>query len=77
MLCEGNTGYICNFAIFSSQASRLIETIQTNVPPYTNVWCHLYVMDNYYNSVDNTQALLQKKLRYVKPSEKIDVEYSI
>lgn len=62
ILSESDTGYICNFEIYAAQGLRLIETIQTVVSPYTDVWHHLY-MDNYYNSVDNTVALLQKKIR--------------
>ena len=58
ILSESDTGYICNFEIYAAQGLRLIETIQTIVSPYTDVWHHLY-MDNYYNSVDNTLALLQ------------------
>ncbi|XP_015190455.1 PREDICTED: piggyBac transposable element-derived protein 4-like [Polistes dominula] len=62
ILSESDTGYICNFQVYAAQGSPLIETIYTVVSPYTDVWHHLY-MDNYYNSVDNTEALLQKKIR--------------
>lgn len=55
-------GYICNFEVYAAQGLRLIETIRTVVAPYTDVWHHLY-MDNYYNSVENTEALLQQKIR--------------
>ncbi|XP_053960478.1 piggyBac transposable element-derived protein 4-like [Anastrepha ludens] len=62
MLCDSETGYICNMQIYSAQGIRLIETIHILVAPYTDVNHHLY-MDNYYNSVDNTIALLKKKIR--------------
>jgi len=62
ILSESDTGYIRNFQVYAAQGSRLIETIRTVVSPFTDVWHHLY-MDNYYNSVDNTEALLQKKIR--------------
>ncbi|XP_035731243.1 uncharacterized protein LOC118445669 [Vespa mandarinia] len=61
ILSESDTGYICNFKVYAAQGLRLIETIRTVVSPYTDVWHHLY-MDNHYNSVDNTEALLQKKI---------------
>lgn len=62
MVCESNTGYICNFEIYCSEGKRLIETIQTVVSPYTDLWHHVY-MDNYYNSVQNSEILLEKKIR--------------
>lgn len=66
MVCESNTGYICNFEIYCGEGKRLIETIQTVVSPYTDLWHHV-CMDNYYNSVQNSEILLEKKnqnLRY-------------
>ncbi|XP_017792101.1 PREDICTED: piggyBac transposable element-derived protein 4-like [Habropoda laboriosa] len=62
ILCESTTGYMCHFEIYCAQGKRLIETIETVVSPYTDLWHHIY-MDNYYNSVENTEKLLQNKIR--------------
>nr|QPD02194.1 PiggyBac6 [Dichotomius schiffleri] len=62
MVCESTTGYICNFEIYCGQGKRLLETIQTVLSPYTNLWHHVY-MDNYYNSVENSEKLLGENIR--------------
>uniref|UniRef100_A0ABF7PQ92 piggyBat transposase n=1 Tax=Myotis lucifugus TaxID=59463 RepID=A0ABF7PQ92_MYOLU len=62
LLCESDTGYICNMEIYCGEGKRLLETIQTVVSPYTDSWYHIY-MDNYYNSVANCEALMKNKFR--------------
>ncbi|CAK9796320.1 PiggyBac transposable element-derived protein 4 [Anthophora quadrimaculata] len=48
ILCESTTGYMCHFEIYCAEGKRLIDTIETIVSPYTDLWHHIY-MDNYYN----------------------------
>lgn len=60
MLCESESGYICNFEIYSGQGKKLQETILSVLEPYLGQWHHIY-QDNYYNSVSTAEILLRKK----------------
>ncbi|XP_026469574.1 piggyBac transposable element-derived protein 4-like [Ctenocephalides felis] len=62
MVCEAKTGYICNYEIYHGEGSRLQDTIIRLLQPYKNLWHHVY-MNNYYNSVDTCQVLLQHGIR--------------
>ena len=50
MLCESESGYICNLQVYSGQGRKLQETILSVLEPYLGHWHHVY-QDNYYNSV--------------------------
>lgn len=60
MLCESESGYICNFEVYSGQGKKLQETILSVLEPYLGQWHHIY-QDNYYNSVSTAELLLRKK----------------
>lgn len=62
MLCEAKTGYICKFKIYDGDGGRLQETVLQLLQPFENLWHHIY-MDNYYNSVDTSDLLLQHGFR--------------
>lgn len=62
MVSEASTGYICNLEIYCGQGKRLIDTVETLLNPYLNLWHHVY-MDNYYNSVKTSEVLLKHKIR--------------
>lgn len=62
VICEAESGYICNFKIYTGSSSDLAGTINTLVHPYIGVNHHLY-MDNYYNSVKIVEDLLNKNIR--------------
>lgn len=50
-----------------------VETIQALISPFTDLHHRLY-MDNYYNIVNNTEAILQKKKKktvFMEPLERI------
>ncbi|KAL6420058.1 hypothetical protein ACFW04_011915 [Cataglyphis niger] len=60
MLCESESGYICNFEIYSGQGKKLQETILSILEPYLDCWHHIY-QDNYYNSVSTAELLFRRK----------------
>ncbi|KAG8223668.1 hypothetical protein J437_LFUL001776 [Ladona fulva] len=62
MLCESETGYICNIEIYTAEGKKLEETILTLLDPYLHRWHHVF-QDNYYNSVKIAENLLEKKTR--------------
>ncbi|CAF1549098.1 unnamed protein product [Didymodactylos carnosus] len=62
MVCEATSGYICNLEIYCAKGLKLRDTILNLMTPYFDLWHHLY-MDNYYNSVENSQILLKHKIR--------------
>ena len=62
MVCESTSGYICNFKIYAAEKNPLLHTIQSVLEPYYNLWHHVY-MDNFYNSVKNTEILLRHGIR--------------
>lgn len=59
MLCESETGYICNFEIYSSEGKKLHETLLSVLEPYLDSWHHVY-QDNCYNSISTAEILLEK-----------------
>jgi len=59
MVCESSTGYICNLQIYDGKCGPLTETVGFLLEPYEGKGYHLY-LDNYYNSVHQTNELLQK-----------------
>ena len=62
MVCESETGYICNIEIYTAEGKKLEETILTLLDPYLHRWHHVF-QDNYYNSVQIAENLLAKKTR--------------
>lgn len=62
MVCESETGYICNFEIYTAEGKKLEETILSLLEPCLYRWHHVF-QDNYYNSVQIAETLLAKKTR--------------
>ena len=62
MLCEGTSGYICNFEVYSGAGAKLQDTVLSILDPFVGFHHHIY-MDNYYNSVNTAELLLQKNTR--------------
>lgn len=62
MVCESDTGYICNMDIYTAEGKKLEETILSVLGPYLGIWHHVY-QDNYYNSTTIAESLLQNKTR--------------
>jgi len=62
MVCESSTGYICNLQIYDGKYGHMTETVGFLLEPYEGKGYHLY-QDNYYNSVHQTNELLQKLIR--------------
>ena len=63
MVCESSTGYICNMQIYDGKCGPLTETVGFLLEPYEGKCYHLY-QDSYYNSVHQTNELLQKLITY-------------
>ncbi|KAI4480732.1 hypothetical protein M0802_014124 [Mischocyttarus mexicanus] len=61
MLCESESGYICNFEIYSGQGKKLQETILSILKSYLGCWHHRY-QDYYYNSVSTAELLFRKTI---------------
>jgi len=59
MVCESSNGYICKLQIYDGKCGPLTETVGFLLEPYEGKGYHLY-QDNYYNSVHQTNELLQK-----------------
>ena len=59
MVCGSSTGYICNLQIYDGKCGTLTETVGFLLQPYEGKGYHIY-QDNYYNSVRQTNELLQK-----------------
>jgi len=62
MVCESSTGYICNLQIYDAECRPLTGTVGFLLEPYDRKGYHLY-QENYYNSVHQTNELLQKLIR--------------
>ena len=62
MVSESETGYICNFEIYTGEGKKLQETVLSVLQPYLGSWHHIY-QDNYYNSVSTSEILLKNKTR--------------
>ncbi|XP_068993070.1 piggyBac transposable element-derived protein 4-like [Neodiprion pinetum] len=62
MMCDSVTGYISSFKIYSGVRQPLGKTVMELLTSCYGKWHHLY-MDNYYNSVELTEKLLEKKIR--------------
>ncbi|XP_069177116.1 piggyBac transposable element-derived protein 4-like [Procambarus clarkii] len=58
MLAEATSGYIYDFEIYSGVGKKTIDTVMALIEPLKDKGYHLY-MDNYYNSVRLSEALLQ------------------
>ncbi|XP_069177607.1 piggyBac transposable element-derived protein 4-like [Procambarus clarkii] len=58
MLAEATNGYIYDFEIYSGVRKTTIDTVMALIEPLKDKGYHLY-MDNYYNSVRLSEALLQ------------------
>ncbi|KOC69179.1 hypothetical protein WH47_07630, partial [Habropoda laboriosa] len=56
MVCEGTTGYICNFDVYCAQGYRLNTTVHLLLQPFINLG-HVVYMDNYYNSIQIAEEL--------------------
>ena len=59
IVCESLTGYICNLQIYDGKCGPLTGTVGFLLERYEGKGYHLY-QDNYYNSVHQTNELLQK-----------------
>ena len=42
MVCESESGYICNFQIYAGKGQKLEETILSVLQPYFGYWHHVY-----------------------------------
>ncbi|GBM45478.1 PiggyBac transposable element-derived protein 4, partial [Araneus ventricosus] len=62
MVCESESGYICNFEVYSGVGKKLEETILSILQPYFGFNHHVY-QDNYYNNVSTASILLENKIR--------------
>jgi hypothetical protein len=62
MVCESDTGYICNMEIYTGEGKKLEETVLSVLGPYLGMWHHIY-QDNYYNSTSTADLLLKNKTR--------------
>ena len=62
MVCGSSTGYICNLQNYDGKCGPLGEKVGFLLEPYEGKSYHLY-QDNYYNSVHQTNELLQKLVR--------------
>ena len=62
IVCESSTGYICNLQIYDGKCGPLTQTVAFPLEPYEGKGYHLY-QDSYYNSVHQTNKLLQKLIR--------------
>ena len=62
MVCESSIGYIFNLQINDGKCAPLTETVGFLLKPYEGKSYHLYE-GNYYNSVHQTNELLQKLIR--------------
>ncbi|XP_068618055.1 piggyBac transposable element-derived protein 4-like [Battus philenor] len=62
MLCDSVTGYISSFKIYSGVGQPIPKTVMELLASSYGKWHHLY-MDNYYNSVELAENLLEKKIR--------------
>ncbi|GBN06184.1 PiggyBac transposable element-derived protein 4 [Araneus ventricosus] len=62
MVCESESGYICNFEVYSGVGKKLEETILSILQPYFGFNHHMY-QDNYYNNVSTASILLENKIR--------------
>lgn len=61
-VCKSKSGYVINIKIYFGKNEKLQDTILAVLRPVLGKWHHLY-QDNYYNSVQNAELLLQKKIR--------------
>ena len=61
MVCETDTGYICNMELYTGQGKKLEETILSVLGCNLGLWHHVY-QDNYYNSVSIAETLLENKI---------------
>jgi len=59
MVCESSARYICDMQIYDGKCGPSIEMVGFLFEPYEGKGYHLY-QDNYYNSVHQTNELLQK-----------------
>ena len=62
MVCESSTGHICNLQIYDDKCGPLTEMVGFLLKPYEGKCYHLY-HNNYYNSVHQTNEILQKLIR--------------
>lgn len=60
MLCESDSGYICNFDIFTGEGKELQQTVLSILLPFLGSWHYIY-QDNYYNSMSTAELLLKNK----------------
>ena len=48
IVCESDTGYICNIEIYTGERKKFEETVLSVLGPYLDMWHHIY-QDSYYN----------------------------
>jgi hypothetical protein len=63
MLCEGTTGYIYDFKVYSDAGTKLQDTVLSILLVFVGSHHHIY-MNNYYNSVKTAEFLPQKNMRF-------------
>ena len=71
MVCESSTRYICNLQIYDGKCGPLTEMVGFLLEPYEGKGYHLY-QDNYYNSVHQTNELLQITERHDRRGKKVE-----
>lgn len=62
MLCEAESGYICNLEIYCANGKKLDQTIMSLLDKNLGLGYHVY-MDNYYNSIRTAELLLKNGTR--------------
>ncbi|CAK9798673.1 PiggyBac transposable element-derived protein 4 [Anthophora plagiata] len=62
MLCEANSGYICNMEIYNAEGKKFDQTIISLLDNNICLGYHIY-MDNYYNSIHTAELLMKNGTR--------------
>jgi hypothetical protein len=62
VVCDSVVGYICIMQIYDVKCGPLADTVRFLLQPFEGKGHHLQ-QDNYYNSVQLTEALLDKNIR--------------
>lgn len=60
MVCESDTGCICNMEIYTAERKKFWETVLLVLGPCLGIGHHTY-QDSYYNAASTTELVLQSK----------------